>query len=247
MSKGKFVAKIILALSIGVHLAHPQASIASSDTKELRDQNSKLFNHSGSTHTIDDYVDLANAKTDDDPGREIVISDIPPNHGWTENPSDTSTESYLLTAAANSDLVVIIEPFERQSAQTEDHRFVFSDYTASVDRVIWSRNLTVLPGQNVVIARAGGILTYRGRTVVGSVKGFALFRLHEPYLIFLRLLPNGTFGVIGSAAYNLRDQEVDTGSFLETKDSKEPSKRLVPKAQFLAEVDRAVERLASQD
>ena len=108
-----------------------------------------------------------------------------------------------------------------------------------INRIFLVRNVTVLPGQRIVVTRPGGILQYRGRTLVGSVPNFELFTLNEPYMMFLRLLPNGTFLVVGESAFNLAGDQVD----IDRRIQKNGTKKLVPKDQFVADVERAAERL----
>lgn len=228
---------------IAAPLAMCQANIALRDTKELRDQNSKLFHHSGSTSTIYDYVDLPGVKASNSATRDVTLYDTPSYHDWEENPSEKSREAYLLSSAASSDLVVIAQPLERHSDPTEDRRFVFSNYTVAVDRVLRAKGLTVLPGQDIVVTRLGGSLQYHGRNIVGTVVGFDVFQINEPYVMFLRLLPNGTFLVIGNAAYNIRDAQVETHHNQHA--SKNEIKKVVPKDEFIEDVDRAIRRLES--
>jgi hypothetical protein len=129
---------------------------------------------------LDDYVDLQNAKKDESADQAIVISRNAPREGVGANPNEKSREAYVLDATANSDIIVVAEPLLRNSAATETRRFIFSDYEAVINRIFLARDVTVLPGQKIVVTRPGGILQYRGRTLVGSVPGFELFALNEP-------------------------------------------------------------------
>jgi hypothetical protein len=204
----------------------------------LREQNSRLFVSYSGQYTLDHYVDLQSAKNTHKP---IEIFSPGPQEGFgLDNPNEKSRETYILSATANSDLIVVAEPLERQSGPTEGSRFIFSDYTVVVDRVLLARRVTVLPGQSIVVTRAGGILQYRGRTLIGSVPGFELFHLNEPYMMFLRLLPNGTFFIFAEAAYNLQDQQVDIHPI--HRETKNETKKLVPRDQFMEDVDRAIKR-----
>jgi hypothetical protein len=217
--------------------------LAPRDTQELREQNSKLRAFYSGNRTLDDYVELQNAKKDEPADQPIVISDNAPREGLVgANPNEKSREAYILDATANSDLIVVAEPLLRNSAATETRRFIFSDYEVVINRIFLARDVTVLPGQKIVITRPGGILQYRGRTLVGSVPGFELFTLNEPYMVFLRLLPNGTFLIVGESAYNLTGEQVDIDR--ERKTQKNGTKKLVPKDQFVEDVERAAKRLA---
>lgn len=227
-------------------LAYSQTTLALEDSRILRKENSELFLHSGSTRTLDDYINLPSTNTGKGAPKDIVLFDSPADHNWIDNPNDNTSEAYLLSSSVRSDLIVAAEPLECVSEPTEDRRFIFSDCTFAVDRVVRARGLTVLPGQKIVVTRLGGTLKYRGRTFVGSVKGFEQFRLNEPYMMFLRQLPNGTFLVIGNAAYNLQDNQVDVdpGHLVKEGDKKDVHKKLIPKDQFLEDVNHAVSRLA---
>jgi hypothetical protein len=53
----------ILCTSVsGLQLVSAQNTVALKDTQELREQNSKLFVFYSGNRTLDDYVDLQNAK-----------------------------------------------------------------------------------------------------------------------------------------------------------------------------------------
>ncbi len=217
-----------------------QKTIAPRDTKELREQNSKLFVFYSGNRTLDNYIDLQNAKSHDPADQTIVISHSAPREGIVgTNPNERSREAYVLDATTNSDLIVVAEPRLMNSAATETGRFIFSDYEVAVNRTLMSRGVTVLPGQTIVVTRPGGIIQYRGRQIVGSVPNFDLFTLNEPYMMFLRLLPNGTFLVVGESAFNLSADQVD----IDRRIQKNGTKKLVPKDQFVADVERAAERL----
>jgi hypothetical protein len=225
----------------GLQFVSAQNTLALRDTQELREQNSKLFVFYSGNRTLDDYVELQNAKKDEPADQPIVISANAPREGIVGlNPNEKSREAYILDATANSDLIVVAEPLLRNSAATETRRFIFSDYEVVINRIFLARDVTVLPGQKIVVTRAGGILQYRGRTLTGSVPGFELFHLNEPYMMFLRLLPNGTFFIFAETAYNLHDQQVDIHPI--HRETKNETKKLVPKDQFMEDVDRAVKR-----
>jgi hypothetical protein len=190
---------------------------------------------------LDEYVELQNAKKDESADQAIVISRSATREGVVgANPNEKSREAYILDATANSDLIVMAEPLLRNSAATETGRFIFSDYEVVINRIFLARNVTVLPGQKIVVTRPGGILQYRGRTLVGSVPYFELFALNEPYMMFLRLLPNGTFVVVGESAYNITDEQVDIDRGRRTQ--KNGTKKLVPKDQFVEDIERAAKR-----
>jgi hypothetical protein len=232
----------ILCTSVsGLQLVSAQNTVALKDTQELREQNSKLFVFYSGNRTLDDYVDLQNAKQDESADQAIVISRNAPREGVGANPNEKSREAYILGATANSDLIVVAEPLLRKSAATETRRFIFSDYEVVINRIFLARNVTVLPGQKIVVTRPGGILQYRGRTLVGSVPNFELFTLNEPYMMFLRLLPNGTFLVVGESAYKMTDDQVEIDH--ERRNQKNGTKKLVPKDQFVEDVERAANRL----
>jgi hypothetical protein len=233
----------ILCTSLsGLQFDSAQNTVALRDTQELREKNSKLFVFYSGNRTLDNYVDLQNAKKDESADQAIVISRNAPREGLVgANPNERSREAYILGATANSDLIVVAEPLLRNSAATEGGRFIFSDYEVVVNRILLARDVTVLPGQKIVVTRPGGILQYRGRTLVGSVPSFELFALNEPYMIFLRLLPNGTFLVVGESAYNMTDEQVDIDH--EPRTQKNGKKKLVPKDQFVEDVERAANRL----
>jgi hypothetical protein len=232
----------ILCTSVsGLQLVSAQNTVALKDTQELREQNSKLFVFYSGNRTLDDYVDLQNAKKDESADQAIVISRNAPREGVGANPNEKSREAYVLDATANSDIIVVAEPLLRNSAATETRRFIFSDYEAVINRIFLARDVTVLPGQKIVVTRPGGILQYRGRTLVGSVPGFELFALNEPYMMFLRLLPNGTFLVVGESAYKMTDDQVEIDH--ERRNQKNGTKKLVPKDQFVEDVERAANRL----
>jgi hypothetical protein len=215
--------------------------VALRDTQELREQNSKLFVFYSGNRTLDEYVELQNAKKDESADQAIVISRSATREGVVgANPNEKSREAYILDATANSDLIVMAEPLLRNSAATETGRFIFSDYEVVINRIFLARNVTVLPGQKIVVTRPGGILQYRGRTLVGSVPYFELFALNEPYMMFLRLLPNGTFVVVGESAYNITDEQVDIDRGRRTQ--KNGTKKLVPKDQFVEDIERAAKR-----
>jgi|GEM_PF-4780051 len=214
-----------------------QSPVAAADTEQIRQQNSKLFDQYASSRTIEDY---ANDKSTNNADASIAIERSSKLHHNGKKILDSTRESYLRTAAVNADLIVVVEPTARHSDFTDGHRFIFSDYEASVDRVLFSRKVTVLPGQNIVVSRAGGILHQGNRKIYGHVTGFELFHLNEPYLLFLRYLPNGTFLVFGEAGYNISGSKVITHPEGPHKDTS------VPRATFLEDVTHAIERLKEE-
>lgn len=197
-------------------------------------QNSGLYVHYGGSINVDQLVDMARSQSKDQP---IVWLSSPQLHHFDPQPADHPREGYLLSAAANSDLVVICDPLSRDSALTDGRTFVFSNYTATVDRVLWSAGPQVLAGQKIVISRAGGIIHYRDRKIVASVPGYELFHFNDPYAVFLRLLPNGSYLIVGESAYRLADASVITHP--QHRDQAVP----VEKEQFLVDLARALSRL----
>jgi hypothetical protein len=241
MRIARSVLAIVCTSLSGLQFVSAQNTVALRDTQELREQNSKLFVFYSGNRTLDEYVELQNAKKDESADQAIVISRSATREGVVgANPNEKSREAYILDATANSDLIVVAEPLLRNSAATETGRFIFSDYEVVINRIFRARDVTVLPGQKIVVTRPGGILQYRGRTLVGSVPYFELFALNEPYMMFLRLLPNGTFVVVGESAYNITDEQVDIDRGRRTQ--KNGTKKLVPKDQFVEDIERAAKR-----
>lgn len=242
MSVSRWKFAVVCTLLCGLRCASAQQPLALRDTQELRKQNSRLFVFYSGNSTLNDDVAFHNAKKDEPADSEIVVSRSRPKEGLEgTNANEKSREAYILGETANSDLIVVGEPVQQNSSATEGGRFIFSDYEVAVDRILSARGVTVLAGQTIVVTRPGGILQYRGRTLVGSVPGYDLFSINQPYMMFLRLLPNGTFLELGESAYNLNKEQIEIDPDRGTK--KNVVKTLIPKAQFVEDVERAIRRL----
>ena len=181
-----------------------QAIVAINDTESIRESNSKLFGLYALASPIDQLIKLPPYKG----VKDIEISREAKTHNMDVTPHANTRDSYIAKTVASADLIVVGEPTARNSAFTEGRRFIFSDYTIAVNSVTWSQGVTVLPGQNIIVSRAGGILAVDGRTVRATVSNFPPFEIKDTYLMFLRILPNGSFLVFAEGAFDISGNEI---------------------------------------
>lgn len=197
---------IVVTVSLpGRHLALCQQAIASRDSAEMQSYNSSQYHQYIGQMSINQLIHLPSSKTK--PSLSLVAA--PKTSLICSTCPEKGREAYLLLPAANSDLVIIGTPHKCDSAATSDGQFIFSDYVTSVDRVYGNRGLAVIPGQTIVVGRPGGIISVEGKQILGSVYGYPLFHLGEPYLMFLKFMPaTGGFLVVGEAAFNVSGENV---------------------------------------
>ncbi len=224
----------IWLIASGTTLGQSATVVATEDSLEIRAANSHLFVQYNNQNSFDQMIDEASSQTAD---KDIVFVSGPKIHHFEKDPRDASHEAYLMSAAANSDLIVIGAPTAASSDFTEGHHFLFSDYTVAVREVLYSNKVNVLPGQNIVVSRPGGSMQYRGKKIAASVIGFPFFQLNAPYVFFLRFLPNGSFIVFAESAFR-----VDTESVTTHPGQRNDAKAIANRA-FMEDVYKAVERL----
>lgn len=137
----------------------------------------------------------------------------------------------------NSDAIVIATPFRRESALTDTHQFVFSEYEAVVRQVYHSKINSVVPGQQIVLSRAGGVTTFKGQNVRGIDPEFPLLRLNQSYILFLHLdRSSGSFRLFASDVFMLQGDQITAG--------RQHSKTLpgaVENSHFVATLKSAIE------
>lgn len=177
----------LIMLSPSVLLA--QVDLAQADSSSLRESNSQYFHEYFSLPNIDNRISAIPADAPQS-SRRIVVAHSQPQWKPSGGVRVSGRGDYLASLSANSELIIVGEPISRYSAITNDHGFVFSDYVVAVDRVIKNDGQPVLAGMNIVVARAGGEITYRGCSVRGIDPEFHLFQLNRQYVFFLKLLPN---------------------------------------------------------
>ena len=81
----------------------------------------------------------------------------------------------------NCDAAVLATPTARRSALTVGHKFIFSDYTVSLDRVYFDNTHSLSPGGTIVVSRAGGATVLNSVNIRAIETEFPLFRLNERY------------------------------------------------------------------
>lgn len=233
----KSIYRLIIALcffSIGVRRALPQVVIATQDSPGLLESNSRQFDQYGDVHTYDEILKEPSFQ---DPSKTVTVVSSPRIPHYSRDLDGNHREYYLMNATSNADLIVEGTPQSVASGLTAGRNFIFSDYTVTVEKVLYSPNATVLPGQNIVVTRAGGIMTYHGRNIAAHVSGFNLFALGRPYLFYLRLLPNGSFLLFAEAAYNL------DGGHVTTQPHRRGEEFPVEKSLFMEDVNAAIIRI----
>ncbi len=205
MSRIRLILFVATVSLLGKHLALCQQAIASRDCAEMQAYNSSQYRQYIGQMSINQLLHLPSSKTKPllflvaAPKTSLICSTCP----------EKGREAYLLLPAANADLVIIGTPRKRDSAATSDGQFIFSDYVTSVERIYGNRGLAVIPGQTIVAGRPGGIISVEGKQILGSVYGYPLFHLGEPYLMFLKFMPaTGGFLVVGEAAFNISGEYV---------------------------------------
>ena len=228
------VSLVMLLLLVTCIASTCQILVATHDSDELQKDNSRQFTRYSNSVSIDELIDDPGRQ---DPAKEIVVVSSPELHHFEDNPGDHSREAYLMSAAANADLIVIGRPLRRVTHLTETHRFLFSDYTVATKQVLYSPKALITEGQQIVVSSPGGSMEYQGRRIRAVVKGFAMFEMDTPYVFFLRLLPNGSFLVFGEAAYKLDGSPIV--SHPQTRDSEVTHQY----EEFVEDVRRAIERL----
>lgn len=137
----------------------------------------------------------------------------------------------------NSDAIVVATPTRRISALTANHRFVFSDYEVTVNRLLSDRVRNLLVGSQIVVTRPGGEVSVNGAKFRAIETELPLFQIGVPYIFFLHynelggsysLSANDVFAVLGDRISTIK---------LHPRVFVKPSQR----DKFLSEIQSAID------
>jgi hypothetical protein len=88
-----------------------------------------------------------------------------------------------------SDLGILGTPGSSLSHVTFDQKFLYTDWTVTVDRVIDNRIATsIREGQTVTVVSPGGKLVLNGRDVMATDRNFEQFKPGEEFVLFLHYI-----------------------------------------------------------
>jgi hypothetical protein len=183
----------------------------SASTPDIDAKLAKYFEIFADIKTIQQRIDEATAAHGTKPAHLALVKTSAQRfvaHGDTSTlPSGVDAE--LATYTRNSDLVVMGVPMDRRSLPIADQTFLFSEYTVRVSQVFGNNNSGIKAGDLITVARQGGTLEVNGVFVRATDADFELFRLHTPYIFFLRAIP-GTpaFQALGSSTFRVDNSNV---------------------------------------
>ena len=196
---------IITIAAVCIACAHAEAeqrANAQQDSSKLRSINSQYFTEYASLTTIPTLLTLS----DNQGSGSFFVSRTVHAQAGPGNEARFNLASYLYQQTLNADLVITGRPLSYFSALTRDQDFVFTDYVFQVDTVEKDPTHSVQPGDHIVVSRAGGILSYAGRTIHAVDPNFPAFVEHNRYILFLHTLPGDTaFKVTSDGAFTLND------------------------------------------
>lgn len=205
---GRLATKLSIYFSLLPAIALAQTSKrvnANVDTSELRSINSHYFQEYASLYSIPTLLNLpANANK-----ATLKVVQARPPHTVSGSDAAPSSSNYLVTEAANADLVVTGHTLSHVSSLTSDEDFVFTDYVFSVESVEKDDTQSVTVGDHIVVTRAGGSIVVNGKTVYCIDPAFPAFTSTRRYTLFLHKLPSGSaFKVVASGAYGLEETRI---------------------------------------
>jgi hypothetical protein len=171
---------------------------------QRRQEHSNLYNGHGSFN----LRELA-AKTK--PGEEVFVSQVCSMTAVMPDAPPFDLFSFLSGLSCNADAIVIGVIRDKASFLTDDDRYVFTDYTLTVDEVL--KDDSVFPIElrsDIVVTRPCGTITLEGRTVRVTDVAVASFEQGRRYVLLLKRIPNaGTYGALSSqSGFELRDGQV---------------------------------------
>lgn len=148
----------------------------------------------------------------------------------------TKLPPLLLSAVANSDLVVMGTVLTSRSLATNDHTFVFTEYTVRVDRVFFDKTNSVSPLQTIIVSREGGSVAMDGVLVKAVAPDFEQFSPNQQYVFALKSLPGtDAYKAVAPWTYEVANGLVLSASKLETKTER---RKTLP--EFISDLEAAV-------
>ena len=111
------------------------------------------------------------------------------------------SDGFLQKLTASSDAVVIGTVTAKASQITENERFVFTDYSLTVDEVLKDEAANLQPQTEITVTRPGGKILFQGRVISARDKSFCPLAIGGHYLLFLRYIPaTGAYQAVNSVS-----------------------------------------------
>jgi hypothetical protein len=202
---------VFVAVSLAVFL-FPQTATApaSAISDALLSKDANLYPSFDSGDTAEDRI--ANNIGFDQANNTFVVArhpreEIAPGSSPTSDPL-----AKLKTLVVNADAIVIGIPTRRVSSLTASHKFAFSDYEVTVNRIIKNPHSQILPNTQIVITRPGGVVSLDGVTFRAIDPEYPLFRLGVPYVLLLHVVQSsGSYRVNVADAYRIDGDAIVAG------------------------------------
>jgi hypothetical protein len=198
--------------------AHAQLSVPGS-SPDLDTKLASYFNDFSSRWTFKQRIEEFAAKNQGHTPTELVIEEHNVeafvDHG-VHPPQGVSP--LVVSALANSDVVVQGIPYISRSLPVQDETFLFTQYAVRVQRVFSDPSGRVRPGDTIIVSRQGGVLVVQGIPVRAVETAFDQFTLNVPYIFALkRLKDTETYLAIASRTFVLANGVVTSASKLDAK------------------------------
>ena len=141
---------------------------------------------------------------------DIEVRNFTMGSSWAPQNPSSYPSPYLVDSATRANAVVLGTLNDSVSALTEDHSYIFTDFTMSVEEVIKDNPVAPIKmNRNIMITRPGESLVMNGRTVRAVPAYFLPFHVGRRYLLFLSyILKTGAYRCDQDGSFELFDHGV---------------------------------------